>query len=199
MYFCGMKQQVKVNLPTEWGDFKIIAYADDQNDRLPCLAMLSKKLDTSGSVLVRIHSECLTGDIFHSKKCDCKDQLHKALELISKKGGILIYLRQEGRGIGLLNKLKAYELQEQGFNTLDANIELGFDVDERTFETAVMILKDLNIQNVKLLTNNPNKIDSLKDSGIRVVERVPLIISSNPENESYLQAKKDLMGHLLGG
>ena len=145
---------------------------------------------------VRLHSECLTGEVFGSKKCDCGSQLQRALEMISKKGGHLLYLRQEGRGIGLINKIKAYALQDKGMNTLEANLHLGFKGDEREYSSAVAVLSLLNITKVNLITNNPLKLDYLTNAGIDIVKRIPLIIPALPQNKDYLDIKRDLMGHL---
>jgi GTP cyclohydrolase II len=145
--------------------------------------------------IVRVHSECLTGDAIGSLKCDCRDQLEYALTLIGQKAGMVIYLRQEGRNIGLLNKINAYALQDKGFNTIEANHQLGFAADERTYEIVTFILKHFGIEKIKLLTNNPNKINSISD--IEIVERIPIIMDSNIHNEAYLDVKRDEMGHLL--
>ncbi len=192
-----MKKQSEAIIPTPYGDFRMLAYADEENDKMPHIVLLHVELKIDENVMLRIHSECLTGDLFGSKRCDCGEQLHKSLEILQQEKGVLIYLRQEGRGIGIINKLKAYQLQDKGLNTIDANIHLGFEPDERDYEVASKILKDLAINQVKLLTNNPDKIDGLNEYGIIVQERVPLIISPNKDNEDYLKTKKDLMGHLL--
>lgn len=192
-----MKKQSEAIIPTPYGDFRMLAYADEENDKMPHIVLLHVDLKIDENVMLRIHSECLTGDLFGSKRCDCGEQLHKSLEILQQEKGVLIYLRQEGRGIGIINKLKAYQLQDKGLNTIDANIHLGFEPDERDYEVASKILKDLAINQVKLLTNNPDKIDGLNEYGIIVQERVPLIISPNKDNEDYLKTKKDLMGHLL--
>jgi 3,4-dihydroxy 2-butanone 4-phosphate synthase/GTP cyclohydrolase II len=194
-----IKRQVEAQLPTSHGDFRMIAYAEDDGTYSPHLAVVSKAFDPAQPVLVRVHSECLTGDTFGSSRCDCGDQLHEALRQISKANGVLIYLRQEGRGIGLINKLQAYNLQDKGYNTKEANIHLGFEADERTYEMAISILKDLEIEKIRLLTNNPDKIDSIENSSIELVERVPLVIKAGDENRSYLETKRDFMGHLLEG
>lgn len=192
-----IKRQSEANIPTGTGLFRMIAYAKDADELMPHVAMVSGEDVGSEDVMVRIHSECLTGDLFGSKRCDCGEQLAKSLHIISKKGGVLIYLRQEGRGIGLINKLKAYQLQDQGLNTIDANIHLGFEPDQRDYEVAGCILKDLGIQSVKLLTNNPTKVDGLNTYGIKVSERIPIVIPPNKDNEEYLKTKEDLMGHIL--
>ena len=192
-----MKQQSEALIPTPYGNFKMIAYSERQDNRMPHVVLVSKDLDTHKDVILRIHSECLTGDLFGSKRCDCGEQLTKALEIIGKEQGVLIYLRQEGRGIGLINKLKAYELQDRGMNTIDANIHLGFEPDERDYEEASKILKDMGINSVRILTNNPEKVDALNQYGIEVAERLPIVINPSSENEAYLKVKSDLMGHIL--
>ncbi|PQL90074.1 GTP cyclohydrolase II [Apibacter sp. wkB309] len=192
-----MKRQAEANLPTEWGEFKIIAYSDNENDWMPHLAMISKNTDLRKTVNIRIHSECITGDLFHSKRCDCGKQLDAAMKYIHENGGVLLYLRQEGRNIGIINKLKAYNLQDKGLNTAEANIELGFPADARDFKIAVEILEDLGIQSVNLLTNNPEKISFIKDSSIKLVHRIPLEINPEKENLEYLKTKKDFFGHFL--
>lgn len=192
-----MKRQAEANLPTEWGEFEIIAYSDNENDWMPHLAMISKNTDLRKTVNIRIHSECITGDLFHSKRCDCGKQLDAAMKYIHENGGVLLYLRQEGRNIGIINKLKAYNLQDKGLNTAEANIELGFPADARDFKIAVEILEDLGIQSVNLLTNNPEKISFIKDSSIKLIHRIPLEINPEKENLEYLKTKKDFFGHFL--
>jgi GTP cyclohydrolase II len=146
---------------------------------------------------VRIHSECLTGDTLGSIKCDCNNQLHRALKLIAIEGGLVIYHRQEGRNIGLLNKVNAYALQDQGKNTVEANLELGFKVDQRTYDVVAEVFSDFGLTKVRLLTNNPKKVEIVERTGIEIVERIPVIIAPNPHNEGYLKTKKEQMGHLL--
>ena len=192
-----MQRQVEAFLPTDWGNFNIIAYANSPDDLTPHVALVHENLDPSQPVLVRIHSECMTGDLFHSRRCDCGEQLAKAFELAAAQRGAVIYLRQEGRGIGLINKLKAYNLQDQGLNTADANTHLGFEVDARQYDLAVEILNDLGISRIHLLTNNPLKIEAIEHSDIEIVSRVPLLIEPKKENQSYLRTKRELMGHLL--
>lgn len=164
---------------------------------MPHLALVHERMDRTKPVLVRIHSECLTGDLFGSLRCDCGEQLIRSMELAAEQGGVVIYLRQEGRGIGLINKLKAYTLQDQGLNTLDANSHLGLEVDGRHYEVAIEIMKDLGIEAVHLLTNNPAKLEAVERSGVRLVSRVPIIIKPKKENWKYLKAKQELMGHFL--
>lgn len=177
------------NLPSRFGTFNIQSFKEGIKEHL---VIFKEPLLTNP--LVRIHSECLTGDTIGSLKCDCRDQLEYALKLIEKEGGMVIYLRQEGRNIGLFNKVNAYALQDIGFDTIEANHQLGFKADERTYEVVVFILKHFGIKSIKLLTNNPRKLESLKD--ITILERVPVVIESNAFNEAYLKTKKDQMGHL---
>ncbi|MFQ5447496.1 MAG: GTP cyclohydrolase II [Saprospiraceae bacterium] len=192
-----MQRQAEAVLPTDWGNFNIIAYAGSPDDPAPHVALVHENFEPSGTVLVRIHSECMTGDLFGSHRCDCGEQLEKALELAAAEGGVVIYLRQEGRGIGLINKLKAYNLQDQGLNTADANTHLGFEIDARQYDLAVEILNDLGIRSIHLLTNNPLKIEAIEHSSIEIVSRMPLIIEPRKENHFYLKTKSELMGHLL--
>lgn len=194
----NLKKHSEASIPTPWGDFLLQAYSSDINDAMPHLALVAKGFDPSkGPVLVRIHSECLTGDLFGSKRCDCGEQLDKSLELVSKSGGVIIYLRQEGRGIGLINKLKAYQLQDKGMNTADANLHLGLEVDERGYDIAIEMLAALGVKSIQLLTNNPEKIEAIEKSDLKLLDRVPLIITPQKENQEYLNTKKNLMGHLL--
>jgi len=183
-------------IPTKRAKFMMITYSNGEIDKMPHIALVHEKLDATKPVLVRIHSECMTGDLFHSTRCDCGDQLNISMDMISEQNGLLIYLRQEGRGIGLANKLKAYNLQDKGADTYEANEELGFHPDERNYGDALEIIRDLGITEVILLTNNPEKISSFDDSGIRLVDRMPLITEPHPENVLYLEAKK-IKGHLL--
>ena len=190
-----VKREVEVEVPTEHGDFKIYAYSNivDGKDHL---AIVSGDIQEDAPV-VRIHSECFTGDVLGSRKCDCADQLHRSLDYISENGGVVLYMRQEGRGIGLINKLKAYKLQNEGHDTVDANNILGFGDDMRSYGLCAQILDDLDVKKVKLMTNNPRKISGLESYGISVVERVGLEIPPNDVNESYLSVKKSKLGHLL--
>ena len=180
-------------LPTRHGTFQIQAFKDAQGREH--LAVFTENIDQIDAPIVRVHSECLTGDAIGSVKCDCGEQLDAALERIAKEGGLIIYHRQEGRNIGLLNKVNAYALQDQGLDTVAANHQLGFKADERTYEIVEFILHHLGIERLKLLTNNPAKMESLND--IEIVERIPLQITPNPYNEAYLKTKKEQMGHLL--
>jgi GTP cyclohydrolase II len=192
-----MIKQAEALLPTFFGNFKIIAYSDNPNDLMPHVALVHESFDPTRPTLLRIHSECMTGDVFGSKKCDCGEQLSLSLNKIAAEGGVLLYLRQEGRGIGLINKLKAYQLQEKGMNTIDANLHLGFQEDERQYDAAIAILNDLNISTIRLITNNPLKINALQDKNFIITERVQLVIPTQLENEQYIEVKKMLMGHLI--
>ena len=188
-----------IHLPTGFGDFRAIGYLStlDQEEHI---ALIKGDVDDGEPVLVRVHSECLTGDVFHSLRCDCGDQLTAALEEIEHEGrGVLLYMRQEGRGIGLLNKLRAYKLQEEGKDTVEANLALGFPEDLRDYGVGAQILADLGISKVRLMTNNPRKIVGLEGYGLNVVERVPVEIPSKPENSKYLCTKKQKLGHYLTG
>lgn len=188
-----------IHLPTDYGDFRAVGYRS-LLDGEEHLALVKGVVDDGAPVLVRVHSECLTGDVFHSRRCDCGDQLSAALEKIEQEGrGVLLYMRQEGRGIGLLNKLKAYKLQEEGKDTVEANLALGFPADLRDYGVGAQILVDLGITKVNLMTNNPRKIVGLEGYGLEVHERVPMEMPSKPENEHYLSTKKLKMGHYLSG
>jgi len=178
------------NLPSRFGDFDVQAFKQEDKEHL---VILSKNL--AEIPIVRVHSECLTGDAIGSLKCDCRDQLEYGLKMADETGGMVIYLRQEGRDIGLLNKINAYALQDKGSNTVEANHQLGFAADERTYEIVTFILNYYNIKKIKLLTNNPDKINSLSD--VEIVERIPIIMQVNEHNKHYLEVKRDEMGHLL--
>lgn len=192
-----VRRQVEVNMPTEWGDFRLVDYAVETNGQ-EHLVLLKGEWNKEEAVLVRMHSSCVTGDIFGSCRCDCGAQLHKSMEMIEKEGkGVIVYLNQEGRGIGLLNKLKAYKLQEQGLDTVEANVELGFKVDERDYGVGAQILRDLGIRKIRLITNNPKKRAGLIGYGLEIVENIPINIPSNPHNENYLNVKRDKMGHSI--
>ncbi len=192
-----IERLVDTNLPSEFGKFKIVLFKS-KVDSKEHIAIVKGKIDSSKPVLVRVHSECLTGDVFGSLKCDCRAQLLQSLKMIEDNGnGVVLYMRQEGRGIGLHNKLKAYELQENGMDTVEANIELGFKPDLRDYGIGAQILRDLGVRKMRLMTNNPKKIIGLNAYGLEIVERVPIEIESNPSNENYLITKKEKLGHLL--
>jgi len=192
-----IKREVITYLPTSYGDFKLIAYRTILEDRVH-LALVKGKVKGKENVLVRVHSQCLTGDVFRSLRCDCGEQLKRALEKIGKSDcGVILYLNQEGRGIGLLNKLRAYEFQDKGMDTVEANEKLGFKPDLRDYGIGAQILADLGLHKIRLLTNNPRKIVGLKGYGLEVSERVPLEIEPNEINKSYLESKQRKLGHLL--
>jgi 3,4-dihydroxy 2-butanone 4-phosphate synthase/GTP cyclohydrolase II len=179
------------------GEFKAIVYENDV-DELLHIAMVKGEIDSNNPVLVRVHSECLTGDIFGSLRCDCGEQLHKAMRMLEKEGsGVLLYIRQEGRGIGLVNKLKAYALQDNGLDTVEANVELGFKPDLRNYGIGAQILVDLGVKKMRLLTNNPKKVVGLDGYGLSIVEQIKIEIEPNEYNRCYLECKKLKMGHLL--
>jgi 3,4-dihydroxy 2-butanone 4-phosphate synthase/GTP cyclohydrolase II len=184
-------------LPTEYGDFRVHAYQSDINGE-EHIALVMGEIAEDEEVLVRVHSSCLTGDVFHSHRCDCGDQLDRAFELIAKeKKGVILYLLQEGRGIGLVNKLKAYELQDQGADTIEANAKLGFAADIRDYGTGSQILRDLGVRKIRLMTNNPAKYVAIEGFGLTIVERVPLEIAPSQTTRRYLEAKKNKLGHIL--
>src|SRR5215217_3716132 len=192
-----VNREVEVKLPTAYGDFRGVAYRS-LVDGKHHMALVKGEVDGAEDVLVRVHSECLTGDVFHSLRCDCGEQLESALAMIEEEGrGVLLYLAQEGRGIGLLNKLRAYNLQDQGLDTVDANLELGLPVDLRDYGIGAQILVDLGLSGIRILTNNPKKIRGLEGYGLSVTAQVPIEHAPNPHNEAYLRAKRDRMGHTL--
>jgi 3,4-dihydroxy 2-butanone 4-phosphate synthase/GTP cyclohydrolase II len=192
-----IRRAATTTLPTDYGPFTIIAYETTVDDRQP-LALVHGDVAGEAPVLVRVHSECLTGDVFGSHRCDCGEQLHRALAIIAREGhGVLVYMRQEGRGIGLLNKLKAYELQDQGKDTVEANHALGFRADLRHYGIGAQILLDLGLRNLRILTNNPKKIVGIEGYGLRVVERLPLEVPATDANRRYLATKRDKLGHLF--
>jgi 3,4-dihydroxy 2-butanone 4-phosphate synthase/GTP cyclohydrolase II len=192
-----IQREIGVDMPTEWGHFDLIAYKQ-KNTGDTHLALIKGTWEVDEPVMVRVHSSCVTGDIFGSCRCDCGDQLHKAMEMVEAAGkGVVLYMFQEGRGIGLLNKLKAYKLQEQGRDTVEANLELGFAMDERDYGVGAQILRDLGIRKIKLISNNPKKRAGLLGYGLEIVETLPIEIESNPHNEVYLKTKRDKMGHTI--
>lgn len=192
-----LKIQAEANVPTEYGRFRMIAFSEQENDWMPHMAIIAENTDFKKPVNVRFHSECITGEVFHSKKCECGQQLDAAMKFIHENGGIIIYLRQEGRNIGIINKLKAYSLQEKGFDTVEANLQLGLPADDRDFAVAIEILKILEIKEINLLTNNPKKMKIVENSNIHLNKRIPLQIQSTIESADYLKVKKDYFGHLL--
>ncbi|MHC1785358.1 MAG: GTP cyclohydrolase II [Anaerolineaceae bacterium] len=193
-----MTKSVCARVPTESGEFRLCLYTNDQDDK-EHLAIISGEVQSKPNVLVRIHSECFTGEVLGSRRCDCGEQLSRSMELIAREGsGVVIYLRQEGRGIGLRSKLLAYNLQDKGMDTVDANLALGHDADERDYQAAECILRDLGITSVRLLTNNPDKVSKLEELGITVSERIPLHTTIYPDNYEYLQTKAAKMNHIIG-
>lgn len=192
-----VKREVAVKMPTEWGDFDMIAYTQVDTGENH-LALVKGTWEPGEPILVRVHSSCMTGDIFGSCRCDCGPQLHKAMEMISREGkGAIVYMNQEGRGIGLINKLRAYHLQENGYDTVDANLKLGFKMDQRDYGIGAQILRSLGITKMRLMSNNPKKRAGLIGYGLEVVENVPIEIASNPHNEAYLRTKRDKMDHAI--
>jgi GTP cyclohydrolase II len=194
-----LEKVAEATFPSRWGDFRIFGFAGHGHDRLEEAVVLKMgNLAGEPAPLVRIHSQCLTGDVFHSLRCDCRAQLEQALRRIAEEDrGLLIYEQQEGRGIGLLNKLRAYELQDHGADTVEANERLGFEVDLRSYELPGSILRYFGLVNVRLLSNNPDKVEAVERAGVRVVERVPCLVDPVGSAQAYLQTKKDKMGHLI--
>lgn len=192
-----IQRVISVDMPTEDGDFDLVAFKQKDNG-LEHVALVKGEWDENDEVLVRVHSSCLTGDVFGSCRCDCGEQLEKAMQLIEKEGkGVIVYMNQEGRGIGLLNKLKAYKLQEQGLDTVEANLKLGFGMDDRDYGIGAQILRDLGVRKMKLMSNNPRKRTGLIGYGLEIVDNVPLHVQPNPHNAKYLNTKREKMGHTL--
>ncbi|MGE0102554.1 MAG: GTP cyclohydrolase II [Blastocatellales bacterium] len=190
-------KEAEANLPTEFGPFRIIGFSSTTSDE-EFVALVKGELDPNTPTLVRIHSQCLTGDVFHSLKCDCGPQLQRAMEMVQEEGaGIIVYQHQEGRGIGIINKIRAYALQDEGADTIEANLRLGFDVDQREYDQCAEIIKILGARKVRLMSNNPDKFKALREAGVQVVERVPLEIKTKEPAHKYLITKKEKMGHLL--
>ena len=195
----GRKLEIfaRASLPTQFGEFQIIAFTDGET-RIEDVALVRGDLKGKTHVPTRVHSECLTGDVFHSLRCDCRQQLEEAQRHFSTlPEAIILYMRQEGRGIGLANKVAAYELQENGYDTVDANLHLGFDDDLRSYDTAAAMLQTLGVESIDLYTNNPRKIEGLEKYGIRIARREPIVIQPNPYNDRYLRTKQEKSGHLL--
>jgi 3,4-dihydroxy 2-butanone 4-phosphate synthase/GTP cyclohydrolase II len=192
---CLVEELVRVNMPTKYGTFDLVAFREKTNQR-EHLALIKGEWQKDEPVLVRVHSSCFTGDILGSFRCDCGEQLHKAMQMVEEEGkGLILYMNQEGRGIGLVNKLKAYKLQEEGMDTVEANIHLGFATDERDYGIGAQILRHLNVTRLRLMSNNPKKRAGLKGYGLEIEEIIPIQIKSNPHNERYLQTKRDKLGH----
>ena len=202
MDFSKLLKETTASLPTRYGLFRIHVFEttcpeNGTDGRMYNVALVKGKINSKKPALVRIHSECITGDTFGSKKCDCGEQLDAALKMIGKKGGVLLYLRQEGRGIGLFNKIRAYHLQDKGYDTITANTKLGFKVDARDYTVGAQILAKLGVKKISLMTNNPKKIDGLHMYGLEIVKRIPLQVKANKYDAKYLKIKKDRMGHYL--
>jgi 3,4-dihydroxy 2-butanone 4-phosphate synthase/GTP cyclohydrolase II len=187
----------KVNMPTAYGNFKLIPFRQLSNGQ-EHVALIKGEWEKDEPILVRVHSSCMTGDIFGSMRCECGEQLHKAMQLIEKEGkGVIVYMNQEGRGIGLMNKIKAYKLQEEGLDTVDANLHLGFDADERDYGVGAQILREVGVTKIRLMSNNPVKRIGLEAYGLSIVENIPIEVATNPYNAFYMQTKKTKMGHNL--
>jgi 3,4-dihydroxy 2-butanone 4-phosphate synthase/GTP cyclohydrolase II len=192
-----IKREIGVNMPTEWGSFELVAFKQINTDDTH-LALIKGSWEKEEPVMVRVHSSCVTGDIFGSCRCDCGEQLHAAMEMVEKEGkGVILYMFQEGRGIGLINKLKAYKLQEQGRDTVEANLELGFAMDERDYGVGAQILRDLGVHKIRLISNNPKKRAGLMGYGLAIVDSIAIEIPANPHNKKYLETKRDKMGHAI--
>lgn len=197
----GAHVHARARLPTRHGEFEILSFTDCAGRKLDDVALVlpfGAALAPGETVAVRLHSECLTGDVFGSRRCDCGEQLERALAEIAARGrGVLLYMRQEGRGIGIANKVAAYALQDAGMDTVEANLHLGFDDDLRTYDVAAAMLRELGVQTIELFTNNPRKVEGLQRAGLDVVRRIPIVVPARPENTGYLRAKQDRSGHLL--
>ncbi len=192
-----IRKEIEVDMPTEHGHFKLVAY-QQTNSHETHLALVKGTWHKDEPVLVRVHSSCATGDIFGSCRCDCGSQLHQAMEMVDREGrGVVLYMKQEGRGIGLMNKLRAYKLQEQGLDTVEANIQLGFDMDERDYGVGAQILRDLGVSKIRLITNNPKKRVGLMGYGLEIIDNISIEITPNPHNETYLKTKRDKLGHTI--
>jgi GTP cyclohydrolase II len=192
-----VKKEAEANLPTEFGHFRIVGFRSATSDE-EFVALVKGEIDPDHATLVRIHSQCLTGDVFHSLKCDCGPQLERAMKMVQAEGrGIIVYQHQEGRGIGITNKIRAYALQDEGADTIEANLRLGFDVDHRRYDQCAEVIKLLGVGRVRLMSNNPDKLRALYEAGLEVVERVPLEIKPKAPAFQYLVVKKEKMGHLL--
>lgn len=197
MSIAAVTRMTSTRIPTEYGDFQLCYYTNTLDDK-EHLAFYMGDIAQAESVLARVHSECFTGDVLGSRRCDCGEQLDRAMAMVANAGvGVILYLRQEGRGIGLLDKLRAYNLQDQGYDTVDANLMLGHEADERDYSLAALILEDLGVQSIQLITNNPAKISALEAKGITVAERVSLAVPANTDNAGYLLTKVQRMDHLL--
>jgi GTP cyclohydrolase II/3,4-dihydroxy 2-butanone 4-phosphate synthase/GTP cyclohydrolase II len=188
----------EADVPTDYGMFRVVVYRDTRDPNVEHCAIVRGDVSGARDLLIRVHSECFTGEVLHSLKCDCREQLEQALRFIAaKERGAVLYLRQEGRGIGLGNKIRAYALQQQGVDTVDANLRLGFAADGRQYDVATQMLADLNVASVAVLTNNPAKVDALRADGVTVTRRVPMDVQANQHNQEYLDTKRDRMGHII--
>jgi 3,4-dihydroxy 2-butanone 4-phosphate synthase / GTP cyclohydrolase II len=193
----SVEKVAEANLPTKFGNFRIAGYKSLTSDE-EFVCIFRGEWDENIAIPVRIHSQCLTGDVFHSIKCDCGPQLQRAMETIAKAGrGVIVYQQQEGRGIGIINKIRAYALQDQGADTIEANTRLGFEIDAREYHQCVEILKDLGVRKIKAMSNNPEKLQALRDGGLEIVERVPIEFKPSKDTQKYLSVKKFQMGHIL--
>ena len=192
-----IERVAEANLPTEFGSFRIVGFREKRTGE-EFVALVKGQLDQATPTLVRIHSQCLTGDVFHSNKCDCGRQLNNAMKLIEEEGlGAIIYQQQEGRGIGIMNKIRAYALQDAGMDTVEANISLGFEADLRQYDTCVEIIKQLGLRRIRIMSNNPDKIEALREAGLEVVERIPMEFEPHAKSLEYLKTKKEKLGHML--